>query len=185
MKKSTKNYVNNAEFLEALKEYRAKCLENTEAGLELPRVTDYIGKCIYDIANRLATRDNFSGYSYRDEMVADGLENALKAIKSFDPEKSQNPFAYFTKVIWYAFLRRIDAEKKQQYIKHKVVENSMLTGTIIEKENGVAGEAQYVDLNNDYVNDFVETYEEKLEKKKAKNAKTVKKGLEKFIKDDE
>jgi len=147
-----KNYVNNADFLEAIIKYKKLCQEAEDSGDEQPIVPNFIGTCLYQIANRLATKPNFSGYSYKDEMIADGLENAIQALNNFDPEKSSNPFAYFTQIIWYAFLRRIEKEKKQLYIRHKVVENSMIQGTIIEKESGDAGEAGFVDLNNDYMN---------------------------------
>ena len=131
-----KNYVNNADFLEAIIKYKKLCQEAEDSGDEQPIVPNFIGTCLYQIANRLATKPNFSGYSYKDEMIADGLENAIQALNNFDPEKSSNPFAYFTQIIWYAFLRRIEKEKKQLYIRHKVVENSMIQGTIIEKESG-------------------------------------------------
>lgn len=183
-KQRTRNYVNNPEFLEAIVKYKAQCDEAEESGEDNPPIPNYIGQCIYQIATRLASKPNFSGYSYKDEMISDGLENAVQALGNFDPEKSSNPFAYFTQIIWYAFLRRIDKEKKQLYIRHKVIENSVITGTAVEKDNtGDPGDANYIDLNNDYMNDFVKTYENKLAEKKAKeNAKKV--GLEKFIEED-
>ena len=113
-------------------------------------------------------------------MISDGLENAIQALGNFDPEKGSNPFAYFTQIIWFAFLRRIDKEKKQMYIKHKVVENSMLTGTMFEKNDGDSGEAGYVDLSNDYMSDFVRNYENTLEKKKILKEKKKEQGLEQF-----
>jgi DNA-directed RNA polymerase specialized sigma subunit len=177
-----KNYINNKDFLDALVEYRDDRKKHEENGEEPPMVPDYIGKSIYQIANRLATKPNFSGYSYKDEMISDGLENAIQAINNFDPDKSSNPFAYFTQIIWYAFLRRIEKEKKQVYIKHKVTENAMIHDTIVDKKSGESGEASYVDLDNDYMNTFVSTYEKRLETKKRTAAK--KKGIENFIEDD-
>ena len=184
MKKRTRNYINNPEFLEAIVKYKNVCTEAEECGEPNPPIPNYIGQCIYQIATRLASKPNFSGYSYKDEMISDGLENAIAALGNFDPEKSQNPFAYFTQIIWYAFLRRIEKEKKQLYIRHKVLENSVITGTAVEKDDtSVSGEPNYIDLNNDYMNDFVKNYEKKLSDKKAKdNAKKV--GLEKFIEED-
>ena len=180
----SRNYVNNPEFLQAIIDYKTVCEEAEESGDVNPPIPNYIGQCIYQIATRLASKPNFSGYSYKDEMISDGLENAVQALGNFDPQKSSNPFAYFTQIIWYAFLRRIDKEKKQLYIRHKVIENSVINGTAVEKDNnGDPGEAGYIDLNNDYMNDFVKTYENKLAEKKAKeNAKKV--GLEKFIDED-
>lgn len=178
-----KNYVNNQQFLESLIQYKKDCIDAENSGDDLPRIPNYIGECIYKIATRLASRPNFSGYSYKDDMISDGLENAIQAINNFDPEKSNNPFAYFTQIIWFAFLRRIDKEKKQLYIKHKVVENSVVQGTAIDKSDDDAGEAAYIDLNNSYMNDFIRTYEQNMEKKKIVRDK--KKGLEKFIGDDD
>lgn len=172
------NYVNNAEFLKAIIDYKKACIDAENSGESNPQIPNTIGYAIYKIATRLASRPNFSGYTYKDDMISDGLENAIQALGNFDPEKSSNPFAYFTQIIWFAFLRRIDKEKKQLYIKHKVVENSMLSGTIIEKNDGDMGDANYVDLNNDYMSDFVQNFEDKLEKKKI--VKDKKKGLEKF-----
>lgn len=181
----TKNYVNNAEFLSAIVTYRNQCAEAEESGEPDPPIPNYIGQCIYQIATRLASKPNFSGYSYKDEMISDGLENAVQALGNFDPDKSSNPFAYFTQIIWYAFLRRIDKEKKQLYIRHKVIENSVVFGTAVEKDDaGVDGDPTYIDLANEYMNDFVKTYENKLAEKKAKeNAKKI--GLEKFLIDDD
>lgn len=179
-RKKPRNYVNNPEFLEALVAYDKLCKQAELDGEEKPIVPKYIGECLYQIATRLATKPNFSGYTYKDEFIADGLENTILALKNFDPNKSTNPFAYFSQIIWYAFLRRIEKEKKEQYIRYKVVENSMVQGTIINKKQGEAGEASFVDLNNDYRNDFVSTYERKLEEKRIKTAKS-KKGLEKFV----
>jgi DNA-directed RNA polymerase specialized sigma24 family protein len=119
-------------------------------------------------------------------MISDGLENAIQALGNFDPNKSHNPFAYFTQIIWYAFLRRIEKEKKQLYIKHKVTENSVMTGTAVDHAEGTvdtSGEPAYIDLNNDYMTDFVRGYEKKMEDKKKAQTKS-KKCLEKFIDED-
>lgn len=180
--KKKRNYVNNPEFLQAIIDYKKQCDEADEAETPHPRIPNYIGECIYQIATRLATKPNFSGYTYKDEMISDGLENAIQALGNFNPEKSSNPFAYFTQIIWYAFLRRIDKEKKQLYIRHKVTENSVVHGTAVEGE--VEGELTYIDLDNDYMKGFVSNYESKIESKKKKQTKS-KKGLEKFYDDED
>lgn len=163
-----RNYVNNPEFYAAMVEYKKAIKEAEEQGDPKPKLPDYIGECIYHIANRLSHKSNFIGYTYRDDMIGDGLENAIKCAANFDPDKSNNPFAYFTQVIYFAFLRRIEKEKKQMYVKHKVMENSVLTDTIMTRENGdTAGSAEYVDLDNDYMSDFVQNYEEKMQEKRA------------------
>ncbi len=123
-KKKTENYVNNKEFLEAISVYRKKVLEAKEKGLPKPRVPNYIGDCFLKIATHLSYKPNFVNYMFRDEMISDGIENCLQYIHNFDPEKSNNPFAYFTQVIYFAFLRRIAKEKKQLEIKTKILERT-------------------------------------------------------------
>ena len=164
-KRTTRNYVNNKDLLEALIKYKEACREAEDAGDPLPRVPDYIGKCIYQIATRLATKPNFSGYSYKEDMISDGIENCLLYIGNFNPEKSQNPFAYFTQIIWYAFLRRIQKEKKQMYIKFKSSQNMLATGDTYAGGNEVN---LNLTTSADYMNTFIEDFEEKLEKDKAK-----------------
>jgi hypothetical protein len=117
------HYVDNKDFLEALKEYKLKCKEAEEAGLRKPRLNNYIGECILLIATRVSYRPNFINYSYRDEMISDGIENCIQYISSFDPDKSDNPFAYFTQVIFFAFIRRINKEKRQSYIRSKLIQD--------------------------------------------------------------
>ena len=180
-----KNYVNNPEFLAAIVAYKKLCVEAEDSGDDKPQIPDYIGECIYQISTRLASKPNFSGYSYKDEMISDGLENAIQALGNFDPDKSSNPFAYFTQIIWYAFLRRIDKEKKQLYIKHKVTENSVISGTAVDGAGDGDDAPSYIDLDNDYMTDFVRNYEKKMEDKKKQQQKRAKKGLEKFIDNEE
>jgi DNA-directed RNA polymerase specialized sigma24 family protein len=190
MEKSTKpnrHYVNNAEFYKAMTAYKKAVLEAQENGNPPPRIPNYIAECIFKIAERLAYRSNFINYSYRDDMIADGLENAIMGINNFDPERYSNPFAYFTQIIYYAFLRRIHREKKQIYIRHKVLENSIIMDTIVERgDHSDEGGAAFVDLNNDYMNDFVTKYETSMELKKKLIAqkREQKKGIEVFYESD-
>lgn len=123
-KKKTENYVNNKEFLEAITIYRKQILEAKKQGLPKPRVPNYIGECFLKIATHLSYKPNFVNYMFRDEMISDGIENCLQYIHNFNPEKSSNPFAYFTQVIYFAFLRRIAKEKKQLEIKSKILERT-------------------------------------------------------------
>ena len=108
-----KHYVNNADFLQALIEYRAACDAAKAAGKEEPIIQNYIGECFLKISNNLARKPNFGSYSFREEMICDGIENCIMYFRNFDPTKSSNPFAYFTQIIYFAFLRRIQKEKKQ------------------------------------------------------------------------
>lgn len=116
------HYVNNAEMLEAIKQYKADLKEARDSGTEEPRIPEYLGECILKIATRLSHKYNFINYSYRDDMILDGIENCMICMNSFDPTKSSNPFSYFTQVIYFAFLRRIAKEKKQSYIKGKLIQ---------------------------------------------------------------
>jgi hypothetical protein len=118
------HYVNNKEFLEALVVYKKYVLNAKEEGLPRPRVPNYIGSCFLKIATHLSYKPNFVNYMFKDDMICDGIENCLQYIDNFDPAKSSNPFAYFTQIIYYAFLRRIQKEKKQLEIKARLLEKS-------------------------------------------------------------
>ena len=121
-KKKSVHYVDNAKFLEAMKEWKEQCKDAEEAGDEKPRISNYIGECFLKIANGLSYRPNFINYTYRQEMISDGIENCLQYIHNFNPEKSNNPFAYFTQIVYFAYLRRIEKEKKALYTKLKKTE---------------------------------------------------------------
>ena len=123
-KRKSEHYVNNKEFLEALINYRAKCQRAEEAGEARPVIPRYIGECFLKIANHLSYKPNFVNYMFREDMISDGIENCVQYIKNFNPEKSSNPFAYFTQIIHYAFLSRIQKEKRQIDIRSKIIERS-------------------------------------------------------------
>jgi len=123
-KKNPEHYVNNQDFLEALIVYKTKCEKAEASGKPRPVIPRYIGECFLKIANRLSFKPNFVNYTYRDDMISDGIENCVQYISNFNPEKSKNPFAYFTQIIYYAFLRRIQKENKQQEIKNKILEKT-------------------------------------------------------------
>jgi hypothetical protein len=123
-KKSKEHYVSNKDFLAAMIVYKKMCKQAKKDGKQKPPVTDYIGTCFLKIANHLSYRPNFINYTFRDDMISDGIENCLQYLDNFDPDKSNNPFAYFTQIIYYAFIRRIQKEKKQVTIKHKMLLDS-------------------------------------------------------------
>ena len=123
-KKVTQHYVDNKKFLEAMVIYRDKVNSAKENNRKKPDVTNYIGECFLKIANHLSYRPNFINYTYRDDMISDGIENCLQYMDNFNPEKSTNPFAYFTQIIYYAFIRRIQKEKKQTLVKQKMIANA-------------------------------------------------------------
>ena len=123
-RKRSIHYVNNKEFLAALILYKKDVAEAEELGKPKPRITNYLGECFLKIATHLSFKPNFVNYIFKDDMISDGIENCVQYIHNFNPEKSQNPFAYFTQNIHYAFLRRIQKEKKQLEIKNKIIEKN-------------------------------------------------------------
>jgi len=123
-RKRSVHYVNNKEFLAALIAYKKDVAEAEELGKDKPRITNYLGECFLKIATHLSFKPNFVNYIFKDDMISDGIENCVQYIHNFNPEKSQNPFAYFTQIIHYAFLRRIQKEKKQLEIKNKILEKT-------------------------------------------------------------
>ena len=123
-RKRSEHYVNNKEFLNAIVIYRNQCKRAEEAGEDRTRITNYLGECFLKIATHLSYKPNFVNYMFREDMICDGIENCVQYIKNFDPEKSSNPFAYYTQIIHYSFLRRIQKEKRQMDIRAKIIEIS-------------------------------------------------------------
>ncbi|AOV62077.1 late sigma transcription factor [Synechococcus phage S-CAM7] len=143
-KAKTEHYVNNRDFLDALIEYREKVAEAAANDRPKPRITNYIGSCFLKIATHLSYKSNFVNYMYREDMISDGIENCVQYIHNFDPAKSKNPFAYFTQISYFAFLRRIQREKRQLDIKTKIVEKSGFEALMTSDAN----------LTNEYRNDY-------------------------------
>ena len=123
-RKRSEHYVNNKEFLAALIKLREDREIAEIQGKEKPSIPRYIGECFLKIATHLSFKPNFVNYMFKEDMISDGIENCVQYIHNFNPEKSQNPFAYFTQIIHYAFLRRIQKEKKQLEIKNKILEKT-------------------------------------------------------------
>ena len=171
--KNKPHYVDNKKFLQAMIEYRDKCKKAEEKNRKKPDVTNYIGECFLKIANHLSYRPNFINYTYRDDMISDGIENCLQYMNNFDPDKSDNPFAYFTQIIYYAFLRRIQKEKKQAHVKNKYIENM----NIMPDEIG--GE----EFDNPYIDYLQKNFLPEEDVYKPKKKKTKPKGLELFYED--
>ena len=141
---TSSHYVDNKKFLQALIEYKAKVDLAKTKGKEIPQVPNYIGECFIKIATHLSYKSNFINYTFRDDMISDGIENCLTAAAKFDPDKSSNPFAYYTQIIYFAFIRRIQKEKKQQATKYKMIENLDLDSIMQESDNSEVGQ-QLVD----------------------------------------
>lgn len=139
------HYIDNKEFLKAITEYREKRLAAEAAGEEKPRVTNYLGECMVKIGNHLAYKSNFVNYTFRDEMILDGIENCITYIDNFDPEKSKNPFAYFTQITYYAFLRRIQKEKKQLDTKYKYIQSIDMQELLTHAGDADQGSTEFLD----------------------------------------
>jgi DNA-directed RNA polymerase specialized sigma24 family protein len=190
------HYVNNEQFLKEMKIFRTVVLKSKEDGSPRPRVPEYIGECLFKIATHLARKPNFANYTFKEDMVSDGVENCLLYIDNFDPDKSSNPFAYFTQIIYYAFLRRIQKEKKHLYIKYKSMENEVINQLIENNgEEYVTGHlngAMHDSYSEEFISDFIKTFEVNKNAKTAKAATTKAKVpkkksasvLEVFMEDD-
>lgn len=140
------HYVDNKKFYEALVEYR-KSVDNAKGkGLDKPPVSNYIGECFLKIATHLSYKANFINYTFRDDMISDGIENCLTAVEKFDPERGTNPFAYYTQIVFFAFVRRIQKEKKQQATKYKLLESVDIDQLIAHSED-----------NEEFVTQLLET----------------------------
>jgi hypothetical protein len=146
--KDKPHYVDNKKFLQAMVDWRLKVQKAEDKKRKKPVVTNYIGECFLKIANHLSYRPNFINYTYRDDMISDGIENCLQYMNNFNSEKSNNPFAYFTQIIYYAFIRRIQKEKKQQDIKAKLISN---TGVELMMDSLVGDDAQYKNQMLDFL----------------------------------
>ena len=140
VRKRSEHYVNNKEFLAAIIEYKKSIRDAEAAGEPKPRITNYLGECFLKIATHLSYKPNFVNYMFKDDMICDGIEKCVQYINNFDPEKSSNPFAYFTQIIHYAFLRRIQKEKKQLQIRQKIIERSGFDEVFVADESDKSSE---------------------------------------------
>lgn len=190
-KKVPVHYVDNKKFYEEIMEYKKKVEIAREKGLEEPRLSNYIGECIYKIAKNLSNKPCFMNYSFKDEMISDGIENCIMYFKDYDPNKTQNPFAYFTQIIFYAFLRRIGKEEKSRYTVYKNFQHTIIHGNhISDFGNNNSDNLSHSNLFDreemdftpkmyDNINEFMDRFEKKEEIKKQKR-KQMKEGLQKF-----
>ncbi len=162
------HYVDNKLLLQEMRKYKDAVNQSKEDGTERPRVPNYIGECIMKIAQHLSYKPNFINYTYKDEMISDGIENCLLYIDNFDPEKSSNPFAYFTQIIYYAFIRRIQKEKKQSYVKYKSLENQELLDEVMAGPDNSQVKRGVLDFIHSNMDEFLAEFEETQRKKKEK-----------------
>lgn len=174
---SRTNYIDNKEFLKALVAHRKAVRKAKREKLQKPRIPEYVGKCFMQIAENLSHKPNFLHYTFREEMVSDAVENCVMYADNFNPAKSKNPFAYFTQIVYYAFIRRIQREKKQLYVKYKSTEMHGILDDFDQMESEDGHTRQFEMYDN--ISEFIQNFEDAKAKKKAKVAAA--KGLEKFI----
>jgi hypothetical protein len=170
------NYIDKVRFHREMTEYRLKAIEAEKNGLPKPKVNNYLGNCFLLICEKLSYRPNFANYSFREEMVGDAIENCLAAVDNFDPnEQKKNPFGYFSLIAWRAFLRRIQKENKQNYIKHKYYQSSGIHDQLAHSDDGaIAGVSS---SSNEVSDRIIEKFESKINTKKEPKIK----GVEKFL----
>lgn len=160
-KRKPRNYVDNEKLLAAMIEYKKQVEDAKAAGKERPQIPAYIGKCIYDISTQRASTANFRNYPFVEEMISDGYENVIRYIDNFDPVKYKKPFAYFTMIIWRAFIRRIEDEKSLLEAKIKYESNYY----VFDEFGEFAQESKHGFGNDQYVKEFLAKREETRKKK--------------------
>ena len=177
-----KQYVNNPDFLKAIIAHREKCKLAIEKGEPKPKLPNYIGECWMKIAEGLSHKPNFINYPFREEMISDGIVNCLQYHENFDPAKTSNPFAYFTQIIYYAFLRRIQKEKDQLYIRYKAKQFGVIDEfqeNMEEFDHTGLKQVELYDNMLEFIDNFENTKKEKKLATKKSNSKS--KGIEQFI----
>ena len=179
-KTTDEHYVDNKKFLLAMQDWKKDCSIASNLNKPVPPVSDYIGECFMKIANHLSYRPNFINYTYRDEMIADGIENCIQYSYNFNPEKSNNPFAYFTQIIYYAFVRRIQKEKKQSHIKNKMMERDVFETFTTQKGDVTDYHSPAFDEFKNMMLPEEDVYKPK-NKKKSLKKKGITLGLEIFM----
>lgn len=185
VKKDTSNhYIDNNEFFVAMSEWKKLWVEAKDSGGQNPPVTEYIGSCFLKIAENLVRRPNFMNYHYRDDMIGDGVENCMLYCYNFDPEKSHNPFSYFTQIIYYAFIRRIQKEKKENYIKYKKLrdmdhDGRFAIGFFNEQEKSYHEQMEDRQAQDDIYADILEIKEDDIKQFKEKENNKKKKKVNK------
>lgn len=179
------HYVNNKELLTAIIEHRKAIKLAKKDKTDAPILSEYIGTCFLKIAEHLSRKPNFMSYTFREDMISDAVENCIQYVNNFNPAKSKNPFAYFTQIIYFAFLRRISKEKKQLYVKYKATEQlGLLQNSEMHDLDGIgqAGGRAFQVYEN--ISEFIQTFEQGRKQKKRKKTKVAaSRGTLKFVGD--
>lgn len=190
--KTNKNqhYVNNKDLYAALVKRKKDVEEADEKGLDKPQVSNFIGECIMKIAKGLSTKYQFSGYTYRDEMVADAIVHCLRYIDSFDVSKSDNPFSYYTQACYFSFLARIKEEQKETYVRCKKTSEAIMQAQLSNFDGEISEDVQNIhdnlEIDMEFMSRYVDDYEGKMKaaRVKVRNKKATKVGLD-FLTEDE
>jgi hypothetical protein len=174
--------VDNKKFHEEIVNYRERVEKAKEEGKEVPRLPEYLGECIWKMANKLSTMPRFMIYSFREEMISDGIENCIMYFHDYDPQRGVNPFAYFTQVIYYAFIRRISKEERNRYIVYKNFQETIInhghSGLMTDSDDNNLIQNSLYDNISYFMARFVAKEQEKKDKRREKKA-----GLIKFYED--
>ena len=191
---ASRHYVDNAAFLTALKERKVLIEESSLLGNPPPRVSEYIGECIHKIAQNLAKSHHFTYKTYKDEMICDAVLNCIQYIDNFNPDKSSNPFAYYTQICYFAFLRRIELENEETATRYKATIEKASSGELAFLDSEASAEVADAMSNVDVTLDNMERFIKDFDAKKTKNAavtkekrmqkKATKSGLEAFFEED-
>lgn len=175
---TNKNYISNKKMYNELIKYYDQIELAEKENREEPQIPDYLGECFLLIAENLAKKPNFSSYTFKEDMIQDGVLTCVANITKFDPDRTNNPFSYFTQAIFYSFLQRIAKEKKQEYVKYKSIEKKYFSEEVGETNNFDKGNFKTSDNNNleifDNYLEFIEEYEDKHLPKKSKQRRQKK-----------
>ena len=163
------HYVDKPVLLEAMSKHREAVLLARADGKQPPRANDYIGSCILKICHGLSMNRHFVRYTqhWKEEMVYDAVENCSRAIDNFDPKLSNNAFGYFTQIAFNAFLRRIDKERRHQYIKHKSFESSGMYEYVLDEM--ITHATEHNEISSGIVEAYEATIARRLQKRIDKN----------------
>jgi len=171
---ASNHYIDNKEFLAALLDHREKVQTARATEKDPPPISNYLGDCFIKIAKHLSYKSNFINYSYRDEMISDAIENCLAVVNNFDPAKSKNPFAYFTQITFFAFVRRIQREKKQMATKFRYIDQLDVSQLVTQEHD-----------NGEFQNQFLEYLKTQMDQYEyEKVVSTITKKTEKILEAD-
>ena len=151
-------YINNKQLYNDIVKYKELYAFAKSNNKRLPQIPDSIGKGILLICNNMARRGNYRNYTWLEEMISDAVLACIKAVDNFDPVKSGNPYGFFSRIAWNAFLGRIAREKRENYVKIKNYQNLNAHDPDIVTCNEFTDEVIY---------DFESTMETKKNKKKS------------------